>query len=84
MHHKRYAVYWDLLNEQQWIEREANYKKELERVRKLEALTVDFVQPGEDAARTRAQPARRTHGRPANIRVASGDTRETVAGCRSI
>ena len=27
MHHKRYAVYWDLLNEQQWVEREANYKK---------------------------------------------------------
>jgi hypothetical protein len=47
MHHKRYAVYWDLLNEQQWIEREANYKKEVERVRKLEALTIDFVQPGE-------------------------------------
>ncbi len=47
MHHKRYAVYWDLLNEQQWVEREANYRKELERVRKLEALTIDFVQPGE-------------------------------------
>ncbi len=27
MHHKRYAVYWDLLNEQQWVEREVNYKK---------------------------------------------------------
>jgi DUF1680 family protein len=47
MHHKRYAVYWDLLNDQQWVAREANYKKELERVRKLEALTIDFVQPGE-------------------------------------
>ena len=57
MHHKRYAVYWDLLNEQQWVEREANYKKELERVRKLEAMTIDFVQPGEDATRTRSQHA---------------------------
>jgi len=47
MHHKRYAVYWDLLNGQQWVERESNYKKELERVRRLEALTIDFVQPGE-------------------------------------
>jgi uncharacterized protein len=47
MHHKRYAVYWDLLNEQQWVERETGYKKEVERVRKLEALTIDFVQPGE-------------------------------------
>jgi DUF1680 family protein len=47
MHHKRYAVYWDLLNEQQWTEREANYTKELERLRRLEAATIDFVQPGE-------------------------------------
>jgi DUF1680 family protein len=47
MHHKTYAVYWDLLNERQWVEHEANYKKELERVRRLEALTVDFVQPGD-------------------------------------
>jgi len=47
MHHKRYAVYWDLLNEQQWVEREANYKKELERLRRLEAATIDFVQPNE-------------------------------------
>jgi len=47
MHHKRYAVYWDLLDEPKWFERESNYKKELERVRRLEALTIDFVQPGE-------------------------------------
>lgn len=47
MHNKRYAVYWDLLNEQQWLAREADYKKEVERVRRLEALTVDFVQPGD-------------------------------------
>ena len=48
MHHKRYAVYWDVLNEQQWSEREASYKAEVERLRRLEALTVDFVQPGEE------------------------------------
>lgn len=47
MHHKRYAVYWDLLNEQQWSDREANYRKDLERVRRLEEISVDFVQPGE-------------------------------------
>ena len=47
MHHKRYAVYWDLLNQQQWVERETNYKKELERLRVLEAATIDFVQPNE-------------------------------------
>ncbi len=47
MHNKRYAVYWDLLTEQQWLERETNYRKDLDRLRRLEALTVDFVQPGE-------------------------------------
>src|SRR6185503_20811278 len=47
MHHKRYAVYWDVLNEQQWSERESNYKKELDRLRRLEAATIDFVQPNE-------------------------------------
>lgn len=47
MHNKRYGVYWDVLSEREWTAREANYKEELERVRKLEALTVDFVQPGE-------------------------------------
>jgi hypothetical protein len=47
MHHKRYAVYWDLLTAEQWVEREANYRKELERLKHLEALTIDFVQPGE-------------------------------------
>ncbi|HEX3248598.1 MAG TPA: beta-L-arabinofuranosidase domain-containing protein [Pyrinomonadaceae bacterium] len=47
MHHKRYAVYWDLLNEQQWNEREASYNKELERMRRLEAATIDFVQPND-------------------------------------
>jgi uncharacterized protein len=47
MHHKRYAVYWDLLTAEQWVEREANYRKELERLRRLEASTIDFVRPGE-------------------------------------
>ncbi|HQH71593.1 MAG TPA: hypothetical protein PK360_05890, partial [bacterium] len=47
MHDKRYAVYWDLFTPEQWTEREAAYKAELERLKKLEALTVDVLQPGE-------------------------------------
>src|SRR6185369_8876327 len=47
MHHHRYAVYWDLLTAAQWVERETNYRNELERLKRLEALTIDFVQPGE-------------------------------------
>jgi uncharacterized protein len=47
MHNRRYAVYWDLFTPQQWVMREADYKAELESARRLEAMTVDFVQPGE-------------------------------------
>ncbi|HEX6732504.1 MAG TPA: beta-L-arabinofuranosidase domain-containing protein [Pyrinomonadaceae bacterium] len=47
LHHRRYVVYWDLFSPQQWTIHEADYRKELERARRLEAMTVDFVQPGE-------------------------------------
>ncbi len=47
MHHTRYTVYWDLFTPQQWVLREADYKAELERARRLEEMTVDFAQPGE-------------------------------------
>jgi hypothetical protein len=47
MHNKRYAVYWDQFTAQQWVVREAGYREELERARRLEAMTVDFAQPGE-------------------------------------
>jgi uncharacterized protein len=47
MHGSSYVVYWDLFTPQEWVVREADYRAELERVRRLEALTVDFAQPGE-------------------------------------
>ncbi|MCA1619983.1 MAG: glycoside hydrolase family 127 protein [Acidobacteria bacterium] len=47
MHGRRYTVYWDLFTPREWSEREAEYKAEVERARRLEALTVDFAQPGE-------------------------------------
>ncbi|MFN2509987.1 MAG: beta-L-arabinofuranosidase domain-containing protein [Pyrinomonadaceae bacterium] len=47
LHHKQYSVYWDLFTPRQWVAREADYKAELERVRGLEAMTIDFAQPGE-------------------------------------
>jgi hypothetical protein len=46
-HHRRYSVYWDLFTPEQWSAREADYRAEQERVRRLEAMTVDFAQPGE-------------------------------------
>ena len=47
MHGRRYSVYWDLFTPRQWVLREAEYKAEVERARRLEAMTVDFAQPGE-------------------------------------
>ena len=47
MHRKRYSVYWDLFTQEQWAGREMEVKAEVERARRLEAITIDFVQPGE-------------------------------------
>lgn len=46
-HDVKYSVYWDLFTPAEWSRREADYRAEEERVRKLEAATVDLVQPGE-------------------------------------
>lgn len=47
MHHQRYIVYWDLFTKAQWEARQATYRAEQERLRRLEARTLDFLQPGE-------------------------------------
>lgn len=44
---ERYAVYFDFFTEKQWKETEEKYKEEQEKIRKLEAMTVDYFQPGE-------------------------------------
>jgi len=43
----RYTVYFDVFSEEEWKEREAEYKAEQERLQAMERLTVDFFQPGE-------------------------------------
>ncbi len=58
-------------------------KNELERVRRLEAITVDFVQPGEPQPNA-STTCKANAWTPVNIRVVSGGTHATVAGCRSI
>lgn len=47
MHGRRYTVYWDLFSPRQWRARAAEYRAEVARAQRLEALTVDFAQPGE-------------------------------------
>lgn len=47
IHGRRYTVYWDFFTPREWRAREAAYKAEVARAQRLEALTVDFAQPGE-------------------------------------
>jgi len=47
LHRRTYAVYWDLFTEPEWEQRAAEYAAEEARLRKLEAATVAYVQPGE-------------------------------------
>ena len=47
VHGRRYTVYWDFFTPREWRARAAEYKAEVERAQRLEALTVDFAQPGE-------------------------------------
>ncbi len=79
MHNSRYVVYWDLFTPQQWVAREASYKTELEGARRLEAMTVDFANP-ERCNPNAITTCRANARRPANIRVANGDTRAMVDG----
>ncbi|HEY8483019.1 MAG TPA: glycoside hydrolase family 127 protein [Longimicrobiales bacterium] len=47
LHRRIYAAYWDIFNEAEWEEQRAMYAAEEERLRKLQAATVAYVQPGE-------------------------------------
>ena len=47
LHRRTYSTYWDLFTPEEWEEKKVAYASEEERVRKLEAATVAFVQPGQ-------------------------------------
>lgn len=47
LHHSRYNVYWDLFTPDQWTARQQEYLAEQERQKRLDAITIDSVQPGE-------------------------------------
>ncbi|MEQ8303366.1 MAG: glycoside hydrolase family 127 protein [Cyclobacteriaceae bacterium] len=42
-----YSVYWDIFNEERWQNYKDSFQAERERRKKLEAVTYDYVQPGE-------------------------------------
>ena len=44
---RRYAVYWDMYTPAEWAKKEADYKAQEEKQKKLEVATVGFAQPGQ-------------------------------------
>ncbi|MBC8470990.1 MAG: glycoside hydrolase family 127 protein [Planctomycetes bacterium] len=47
MHDKRYTIFWDIFTLQEWNEKKNEYERIQQEKLKIEARTVDFVQPGE-------------------------------------
>lgn len=47
MHDNRYTIYWDIFTEKEWADRQKEYKRIQKEKLELDAITVDFVQPGE-------------------------------------
>ena len=47
LHRRTYATYWDLFTPGEWEAKKAEYAAEAERVRRLEAATVAYLEPGE-------------------------------------
>jgi len=47
LHRRAYSTYWDLFTPAEWDAKQAEYVAEAERLRKLEAATVAWLQPGE-------------------------------------
>ena len=47
LHRRTYSTYWDLFTPAEWDVQKAVYAAEAERLRKLEAATVAWLQPGE-------------------------------------
>lgn len=46
-YNNRYTVYWDLFTEASWKAKQVEYEAEMERMKKIKAAEIDFVQTGE-------------------------------------
>jgi hypothetical protein len=44
---RRYSIYWDLFNENEWEMKKVEYSETRERMKKLKEAEIDYVQPGE-------------------------------------
>jgi len=47
LHRRTYSTYWDFFTPAEWEEQRAAYAAEAERMRRLEAATVAYLEPGE-------------------------------------
>jgi hypothetical protein len=47
LHRRTYSTYWDLFTAPEWEAKKAEYAAEAERLRRLEAATVAYLEPGE-------------------------------------
>jgi DUF1680 family protein len=47
LHRRAYSTYWDLFTPDEWSAKKAEYAADAERLQKLEAATVAWLQPGE-------------------------------------
>lgn len=70
LYHGKYGVYFDVFSEQEWTDKEAHYRAEEERIRDLEARTVDSMVIGEmQPERDHALTSERNDVREANGRA---------------
>lgn len=49
LHERTYSTYWDLVTPDEWTAQKAEYVRDAERQRKLDAATVAFIKPGDRA-----------------------------------
>lgn len=71
LHRRTYSTYWDTYTDGEWAAQKALYVAEAERMRKLDAATVAYIEPGDEVLEARfnlqEEGARgyRIEGRPA-------------------
>jgi len=46
-HNRRFSIFWDVFTEEEWKDKQEDYRLKEEKRKELEQMTVDFAQPGE-------------------------------------
>jgi hypothetical protein len=64
LHRRRYSTYWDLYTPQEWEAKKVAYADEIEAMRRLEAATVAFANPGDAASEEAANLQSERPARP--------------------